>query len=211
MIIFTWVIPVSIIAAVIIFNSTAFYDRTLSTCISDITKNKDAKEIVVTFTLLFIIVPYIITIMCNICMLYYSIGMSKKHPDASFKGALLTVCSISGMFTLSVTPYMVRVFLHAFVKGAPIALEIAQAHIYLINASCNPILYSITNLRFRKFIRKHSLRFMIMFWREHKVVTYVNPRADGAISNMSRKFSRALKTESMQISSSDKSDNITSF
>ena len=117
-----------------------------------------AKVIVGGFTMLFIILPFLTTIVCNCIMLYYSVTLSQKHKDASYKGALITVLSLCGMFTISVTPYMIRVLLHVFNTKSPVWLDIVQAHFYLINASCNSILYSITNRRFKRFIVKNVSR-----------------------------------------------------
>ena len=79
--------------------------------------------------------------------------MSRTQPSASVKRSLVTVTSLSFLFMISVLPLAVALLTKTFHQRLPdpLVLELTQAYFYTINTSCNAVLYTVTNRRFRKF------------------------------------------------------------
>ena len=111
-------------------------------------------------------------------MLYYAVKLSSKHDGTSYRAALITAFSICGVFVLTAIPNMVRMMLPPLGQESPAFLEILNGHIYLINASCNAIIFTGTNRRFRKFIFRRFLKVFYSRDSDDAIVCYntVNTR-----------------------------------
>ena len=106
---------------------------------------------------LLVIIPFVLTIVTNVCMFLYAVKLSRRHATASYRRAFFTVFAICGTFVVTSLPNMVRILLPPMGKTSPVSLEIVNGHLYLINASCNSIILAITNRRFRMFVIRRVL------------------------------------------------------
>ncbi|KAL5248626.1 hypothetical protein ACHWQZ_G017714 [Mnemiopsis leidyi] len=67
---------------------------------------------------------------------------------------LLTVCLLSGCFVLSWTPYIVYVLWKTKDPDVSPLLELFAFHAIQLNSVCNPILYTMTNRRFGRYVKQ---------------------------------------------------------
>ena len=157
-----WVLPLLIVALCLCHNIDVVYDPALSTCKTLITSEENIKLSAAILTFMLVMLPFAVTILSNLCLLYYAVVLSDQHRAATYKRALLTVFVLCGTFVLTGIPNMVRLLMPIFGKPCPISLQIFNTHIYLINSSCDSILFTITSRRFRNFIFKKILRFRVL-------------------------------------------------
>ena len=73
---------------------------------------------------------------------------------------LITVCILSGCFVASWTPYVIYVLWKTRDPGVPPLLELFAFHAIQLNAVCNPILYTMTNRRFGRYVKQLLRRFV---------------------------------------------------
>ena len=164
-----WLLPLLIVVLCLCQNTGVEYDPLLSTCKALIVQEENTQMSAVVLIFSLVLLPFCITILGNLCLLYYAIILSRHHQGASYKGALVTVFALCGVFVITGIPNMVRLLLPPFGKSCPRALEIFNTHVYLINSSCDSILFTITSRRFRTFI----CRRILMFYRVRKKDKYV--------------------------------------
>jgi hypothetical protein len=108
-----------------------------------------------------VIVPIIAIVIINIILFTISRRSSKRimasaqsHSciESSNKRALTTVCALSCVFTLSWTPYFIFMIWKGVNSDLPPAVEQVGQCCIMINAFCNPIIYTMTNRRFGSFV-----------------------------------------------------------
>lgn len=153
----SWILPTTILFIHVMYGVEVKFVPILSTCVSQIINDPRTKFITMILMLLLAVIPFAVTILSNFYMLYYAIKLSRRQSNTSFKRALSTVFAICGTFVITSLPNMVRILLPTIGKTSPQSLEIANGHIYLINASCNSIILTVINRRFRGFIVRRFL------------------------------------------------------
>eukprot|EP00116_Pleurobrachia_bachei_P006929 sb/3467191/ len=128
------------------------YDRLYSTCVMVWTEGSETIKLAAfVLTVLLILIPFLITIVCNLGLLGYVLKLQQtgeKRPTTAF----VTVFSICGLFTITNLPNMARILLPTFEVVPPDWLGVVNAHVYIINASCNAVILTVTNRRFRRFL-----------------------------------------------------------
>ena len=67
---------------------------------------------------------------------------------------LIMICSISGTFVLSWLPYIIFNLLKLAIPKVPAQVEILAFTCIYINSFANPILYSLTNRRFGRYVKQ---------------------------------------------------------
>ena len=150
-----WTISfLSIIGVALFLQVPVSYDRLYSTCVMVWTEGSETIKLAAfVLTVVLILIPFLITIVCNLGLLGYVLKLQQtgeKRPTTAF----VTVFSICGLFTITNLPNMARILLPTFQVDPPDWLAVVNAHVYIINASCNAVILTVTNRRFRRFLLK---------------------------------------------------------
>ena len=165
------------ISLYMVFNLKSLFNPDNGTCISSIYDDPrlNAKITVSTFTILFVMVPMLLITVINVILCVIAFRHSRstrilvdKRKNRRNKG-LVMVCLLSGMFVASWLPYIINNSIKATTSVVSQQLEILSFHCIFINSFGNPILYSLTNKRFGKYVmgivlslihcnKKYSLR-----------------------------------------------------
>ena len=77
-----------------------------------------------------------------------AVGLKPKKKN----NPLTTVCLLSGCFLATWTPYVIYVIWKTKDPNVPPLLELVAFHAIQLNAVCNPILYTMTNQRFGRYV-----------------------------------------------------------
>ena len=141
--------------------SMAIFDvRTLG-CVTNVGKHH--LKLVIAFSFFFGILPVITTILFNLLTLAraFWITSSQTPPKKVHnKQALVTVSAICWVFVLSWMPYLVRIMTMLLSsKGLPPWFYTLQYNLNILSLTLNPIIYTLTNRKFRKFLNRRGMRF----------------------------------------------------
>ena len=102
-----------------------------------------------------LIFPLVSIFIINILLFIIASRQGKKHSFSSQSNnrrALVTVCALSGVFIVSLIPNLIMMVWKGIDPNAPFAVEQVGMSTVMLNAFCNPILYTVTNRRFGKFV-----------------------------------------------------------
>ena len=103
---------------------------------------------------LIVLLPLFAITLFNIILSCIAIRHSNRRVEerANYR-ALIMVCSLSGLFIVSWTPYVIFTFLKIRSPSVPPALDLLAFHCIFLNSFGNPILYTITNRRFGAYVK----------------------------------------------------------
>ena len=147
----TWLIGCIPVAVFVGYKSKSEFHPENARCLSDIYDNASAKIPVMILVGLIVILPLLIITVFNIILSVIAVRHNRS-PDKNYK-ALVMVCSLSGLFIISWSPYIVYTVLKAKSTSLPAALDLAAFHCIFLNSFGNPILYTLTNRRFSQYVQ----------------------------------------------------------
>ena len=161
-IILIWIFSMAGPAISLCYKSNCLFVPSSAKCMSTIYTNQDAALLFNTVIILQHVVPLVLITVFNLVLLLVAYRQKKRHnPNSSvnFRG-LFTTSLLSGLFICSVTPFLVFTFLNGQgVKVSP-ALSLIAFHFTFLNVGGNPILYTITNRRFGKYVQDLAKRIV---------------------------------------------------
>lgn len=135
-------------------------------CLSDIYDNDAARIPVMTLVGLIVILPlFAISIFNSILTVIAVRHSAGRNNDRKSYRALVMVCALSGLFIVSWTPYIVFTFMKMRTTKLSPVLDLLSFHCIFINSFGNPILYSLTNRRFGKYVRGLLTSFFCGLWK----------------------------------------------
>ena len=157
-----WIFAMAGPAVSLGYKSNFVFAPASAKCFTTIYTNEAAAPLWGTVLILQTIIPIILITLFNLVLLLVAYRQKKKHsPNSSvnLKG-LITTLLLSGLFICSVTPFLVFTFLNGQgVKVSP-ALSLIAFHFTFLNVGGNPILYTITNRRFGKYVQDLANRIV---------------------------------------------------
>ena len=150
----TWTIGVVPIIVFVLYHSKSYFHQENGRCLSDIYDNDAARIPLMLCVGLIVLLPLFAITLFNIILSCIAINHSRKRVEerANYR-ALVMVCSLSGLFILSWTPYLIFTFLKMKSPSVPAALDLLAFHCIFLNAFGNPVLYTITNKRFGAYVK----------------------------------------------------------
>ena len=127
--------------------------RVRSKYIQCLGNGKHEAHIAVTMIMVLILVlPLVVILVLNMTLSIIAIRHSKSR-DSRYK-ALITTCSLSGLFIASWVPYIVYIT-YGITSNIPLnMLDVAASHGIYLNSCCNPILYTLTHRSFSRYIKR---------------------------------------------------------
>ena len=90
-----------------------------------------------------------------------------------FRVAVVTITIICWTFVISWLPFVIRVILASATDAVPAWLYVVQIEMLGLNVTLNPVIYTVTNRRFRDFLLK------TIFRRRTKPQHYLNRSFSG--------------------------------
>ena len=127
----------------------------IGSCLSSLYHN-DAAKLAVGLTLVFLVIlPLFIITISNIVLCVIAYRCAKRVETRTYK-ALLTVCSLSGLFIVSWLPFISFTILKMVapdLSAAAVTFDSACLYCLFVNSFGNPVLYSLTNRRFGDYVK----------------------------------------------------------
>ena len=168
-----------VVNAVFIMGQYTFFDPYILGCnTSGLSAEPGQLPYTIICVVLFGGLPVLLIVVSNVIILYIaSKYVSKKagKKGSISKNAVITVSAVSWVFVISVTPLCLRAMLQVLQVQMPTWFYIMQTETYYLNVACNPIIYTLTNARFKRFIMRivYSLLGMEQPAQMNDIVTQV--------------------------------------
>lgn len=158
--------------AVFVFanKSMAIFDVRTLACVTNVAMHHRLLVFVALF--LFGIIPVAMTILLNLHTLWTVICVIPNTTSTNTttrrynRQALLTVNAICWVFVLSWAPYIVRAIMAAMGIKLPLWFYTLQYSLNILSLTLNPVIYSITNRRFRTFLLRRGDRLKAFLFRK---------------------------------------------
>ena len=144
-----------VVNAVFIMGQYTFFDPYILGCnTSGLSAEPGQLAYTIVCVTLFGGLPVLLIVVSNVVILYIASKYVRKagKRGAISKNAIITVSAVSWVFVISVTPLCLRAMLQVLQVKMPTWFYIMQTESYYLNIACNPIIYTVTNARFKKFI-----------------------------------------------------------
>ena len=149
---------VFVVNAVFIMGQYTFFDPYILACnTSGLSAAPGQLPYTIICVVLFGGLPVLLIIVSNVIILHIAskyVAKKAGKKGAISKNAVITVSAVSWVFVVSVTPLCLRAMLQVLDVRMPPWFYIMQTEMYYINVACNPIIYTLTNNRFKRFINK---------------------------------------------------------
>ena len=147
--------PITFLAA---NKSSAVFDVRTLACTTNVGLHH--RYLALSALFLFGILPVTLTIIFNLYTLACAFWITPtKSPSRSYnRQALVTVNAICWIFVLSWVPYLVRAISAVLSRPLPYWFYTMQYNLNIISLTFNPLVYTITNRKFRRFLSRRILR-----------------------------------------------------
>ena len=137
--------------------NVAIYNAQFFSCVTDVVYNHRA---IVLFSLVALaIIPMITTIILNLCCLGVTFIFNKSRSATHNKTAITTVSAICVVFIISWIPYIIRVTAAIMLIKLPSWFQVTQQNFNMLSVTLNPLVYTIIDRRFRRFVVRRLLKF----------------------------------------------------
>ena len=154
-----WITASTTTVICLAYRSESIFSQKSAKCFSSIYINQNPTASVL-FRISFggvVIIPLISIFIINIILFTISLRSSRKHMGMGSREsinarALTTVCALSTAFMASWTPYLIFLMWKGADPNPPFVVEQVGITCIMINSFCNPILYTMTNRRFGRFV-----------------------------------------------------------
>ena len=156
-----WLISIGNVVSWIVMGMFVYFDPDSICCLPSLLLQTQHNIYLTSLTTVFIITPLLVIVLSNISILYLASQYSAAHNRPS-KNAVLTTSCVAWVFIISVVPVMVRNVLSLFNIGMPSWYTVMAIQLYSLNIACNPLIYTVTNLRFRNYLKKLFFEFWII-------------------------------------------------
>ena len=147
-----------VVNAVFIMGQYTFFDPYILSCnTSGLSAEPGQLPYTIVCVTLFGGLPVLLIVISNITILYIASKYASRKAGkkgAISKNAVITVSAVSWVFVVSVTPLCLRAMLQVLQVQMPTWFYIMQTESYYLNVACNPIIYTVTNARFKRFITR---------------------------------------------------------
>ena len=150
-----WIIPLFMQLGYVIGGIYAYFQPNILNCEGSYFANSGITIYTMVILCVFLIIPMIIIITTNVNILYIVTKHSRKVGKcfSANNATAITISSICWGFILSYCPTLIIYCLVFAGAKIPIWFHIFQNYARAINIVVNPLIYSITNACFRRYLR----------------------------------------------------------
>ena len=122
------------------------------------------------------ILPVTLTIIFNLLTLGRALSVTPSSPARTYnKQALITVNVICFIFVLTWVPFIIRATMAALSLTLPLWFYTMQYNLNIVSLALNPIVYSITNRKFRRFLFRRLTNTWINIARSMAITRISTP------------------------------------
>lgn len=146
-----WLLSCATTVISLSYKSGTKWDQRGAKCFSTVYENKEASLVFRVVWGGVIVVPLVSITVINVVLCYIAVRSSRTGDTTNFR-ALKTVCLLSGAFTVSWFPYLIYLMWKGASDTVPWEMTSVALHCIQLNTFCNPILYTLTNRRFARFV-----------------------------------------------------------
>ena len=142
------------------YKSKFVFISSTARCLTTVYVNEAAAPLFGAVFILQTVVPIVLITVFNLVLLLVAYRQKKRHSSnrkVNLKG-LITIFFLSGLFICSLTPFVIFTYLKTKGIKVPPALDLMAFHFIFLNVGGNPILYTITNRRFGKYVKNLAWR-----------------------------------------------------
>ena len=141
------------IVGFILSSSYAFYNVYTLSCIASYYYNEEAVYAIL-LSIIYIVIPMLVIIITNIAILCVVAKQARTVEGRSGinQNTIIIISSICWGFILSYVPFFVILCLEVFNFNYPGWCELLKSYMLSINVIINPIIYTLTNNRFREYL-----------------------------------------------------------
>ena len=156
LVVLTWAISSALTIISLAYKSKPVFNQVTGKCLASVYTNKAASLALKTAVIVIFILPVFLITLCNVILLTVATRQLRRTTHAgtadrtNFK-PIITVGSLSGILIISWVPFIIFTFLKDAQDEVSQFTELTPNFIYL-NCFLNPILYTITNARFRRYV-----------------------------------------------------------
>ena len=179
----SWSVAVAVPAAINgYFRTKGVFNSHIGTCKSSVYLKEEAKIVLAVATSLVVLIPLLVITLTNFVLCFIAArhshrvkdkrrfkrgGKQKEQggdhpPQRKHNKAVMMTCVLSGMLFASWLPYVVYNIMLTSHVDLPKVFEILAFNCIYINASVNPIIYTLANKRFGRYVGG-LLRWILCF------------------------------------------------
>ena len=155
-----WFLALCGVTTWLLIGCKVYFEPRILTCRLSTFVKHEFKIFIFSNIVIFTTIPIVAIVTPNIAILCEVAASNAKHRGKArlSSRALKTVSYICWLFIISMTVTTVRLTLMALGISVPLWLFVLQAETYYLNVVANPIIYTITNARFKEFMKRMLLR-----------------------------------------------------
>ena len=187
----TWVVGTSGTIISLAYNSTSKFEKNMGSCMSSVYKHPDGRTTLDIAAGIIILLPLLVIATENAILLVYAVRNAKKM-NTSAQKALVMICTLSGVFVVSWVPFVVVTV--GKVRNSSI-LDTIAVHAVFLNAAANPILYSLTNRRFGRYLKEALCKAVCLRSKPMRSVPSTNAIISNTVSTGAASAKQAGTTE----------------
>eukprot|EP00116_Pleurobrachia_bachei_P005890 sb/3466152/ len=151
-----WCLALSVPGIQIVSGSVSSFSPTTAKCVSSIYSDAATADLFLWYIVVILsLTPLCLVIILNGVLGFIAVRASKSMRARSHYKGVVMVCALSGLFAVSWLPWGISTILSLI--GRPINypyISLLGYHITFLNGMGNPILYTLTNRRFARFLRQ---------------------------------------------------------
>ena len=153
----SWILASAGMAISLAYKSSSTFNPSNGKCMSSVYENIEAGPLFKLAVVVIVMIPLLVITIENVILCAIALKTSRrlqgqKNTKINFK-ALVMVCALSGFFILSWAPFVVFTFMKTKNPVISQDLDLLAFNCISINAFVNPILYTVTNKRFGKYVK----------------------------------------------------------
>ena len=169
-----WLFSLSPTIISLSYRSRSIFDTSNGLCISEIYRKKDsgASELVMMFVSVCIMLPILIILVANLALCWAVVRLTTT--TGSRNKSVIMTCALAGTFLVSWAPFVAYNVMEQTTDNIPQDLYIASFVCIFLNTAANPILYTLTNRRFSRYV----VGLIQLKWARAKSVSFVYNRAN---------------------------------
>jgi hypothetical protein len=149
----TWVLSSTGAVISLAYKSPSTFNPVNGKCTSGIYVNPSAQAIINIALGVIILIPLFAIIIMNFVLFTIAVKSPRRSQKKGNYKAMMMVCGLSGLFIISWVPYIPYIIMKRKNGNISATLDVLALNCVFLNAFGNPILYTLTNRRFGRYVK----------------------------------------------------------